>query len=194
MSEESSVTPAAPVEAPAAAPAAAPVAQAAAPAASVAPTEAPAEVVTLAPEKYEFATPEGVTLDSEVVTAFEGVARELDLPQDKAQSVIDKVAPIVAKRQAAAFEAVKTGWMNEAKSDAEIGGEAFEANLATSKLAMDNFFAPEFKQYLESTGIGNHPEMIRGLYKIGKTLQEDPGFRGRQGGGAPKSQAERLFG
>ena len=34
-------------------------------------------------------------LDPEVLTAFGEVAKELDLPQDAAQKVLDKVAPVL---------------------------------------------------------------------------------------------------
>lgn len=202
MNDAVSAPPAAPD--PAAAPApevvAAPVATPAAPdpvAAAPTPDAPPAEptapVAPVAPEHYEFAVPEGVTLDAEVMTAFEGVARELDLPKGKAQSVIDKVAPVIAARQTAAFEAVKTDWGNQAKADKEFGGGALDANLATAKLALDEHFSPEFKNYLETTGLGNHPEMIRGLYRIGKTLAQDGAVRGRQASHSDASAAQRLF-
>ena len=53
-----------------------------------------------APEKYEdFKAPEGTTLDAEVVKTFSEVAKSLNLPQAKAQEVIDKLAPKLAERQ-----------------------------------------------------------------------------------------------
>ena len=39
-----------------------------------------------APEKYDFAMPEGFELNQEVAGEFEAYARELNLPQDKAQA------------------------------------------------------------------------------------------------------------
>lgn len=185
--------------APAATPSPAPTAPApsAAPAANAEPAAPdatkPAAPVNAAPEKYEFNAPEGVQLDGEVMSAFEGVARDLGLPQDKAQSVIDKVAPVLAARQTAAFEAVKTEWGNAAKADTEIGGEAFDANLAIAKQGMDALFTPEFTQFLNSTGLGNHPEMIRGCYRYGKTLAQDPGVQGRHSNGKPQDPAKRMY-
>lgn len=161
------------------------------PVAPVAPVD-PVKAEPAAPENYEFVSPEGLTLDTEVISAFEGVARDLDLPKDKAQSVIDRVAPVIAARQTAAFEATKTEWGNQAKADKEFGGDAFTENLAVAKLAMDEHFAPDFKAFLESTGLGNHPEMIRGLYRIGKTLSQDGAIRGRQAAGQT-DPAKRLF-
>ena len=64
-----------------------------------------------APEKYEeFKAPEGVALDAEVVKVYSEVAKELNLSQDKAQSVIDKLTPILAQRQAQQYQEAKKKW------------------------------------------------------------------------------------
>ena len=68
------------------------------------------EVPKGAPETYEFntkITDESAELDPEVVTAFGEVAKELDLPQDAAQKVLDKVAPVIQAKQAKVLEQVK---------------------------------------------------------------------------------------
>ena len=73
-----------------------------------------------APESYEFNTQVADApdeLDPEVVNAFGDVAKELNLPQDAAQKVLDKVAPVLQRRQAEAVEEAKTEWANEAKAD-----------------------------------------------------------------------------
>jgi len=191
-SAEPVATPAPGAPAPGAAPAPAPAAQGTPPAAPAAGESKP-PVAEGAPEKYEFNAPEGTQFDTEVLTAFETAARDLNLPQDKAQSVIDKVAPVMAARQNAAFEAVKTEWGNASKADKEFGGENLDANLAIAKQGMESLFTPEFKQFLESTGLGNHPEMIRGMYRYGKTLAQDSGVRGQQSAGGEQSQAKRLY-
>lgn len=60
----------------------------------------------------------------------------------------------------------KTKWAEAAKVDKEYGGEKFEANLAGAKEAMTTFFAPDFIKFLDESGLGSHPEMIRGLHRI----------------------------
>ena len=67
-----------------------------------------------APEKYEdFKAPQGVSLDADVVKGFSEVAKELNLPQDKAQAVIDKVTPILAQKQADQIRANQQGLARE---------------------------------------------------------------------------------
>lgn len=60
-----------------------------------------------APERYEFTAPEGSELDAAVTDAFAGVAKELNLTQEAAQKVVDKMAPLMAQRQAEQVQAVQ---------------------------------------------------------------------------------------
>ena len=54
-----------------------------------------------APEAYEFKAPEGREYDADFLTTFTEVAKELDLPQDKAQVVLDKLSEKAQERQSA---------------------------------------------------------------------------------------------
>ena len=129
-----------------------------------------------APENYEFNTKVADApdeLDPEVVTAFGDVAKELDLSQDAAQKVLDKVAPVLQRRQAQAVEEVKEEWASDSKSDQEFGGESLDANLTVAKSALDTFGTDALKSLLSESGLGNHPEIIRFMYRAGKAISED---------------------
>ena len=129
-----------------------------------------------APETYEFntkITDESAELDPEVVTAFGEVAKELDLPQDAAQKVLDKVAPVIQAKQAKVLEQVKTDWANDSQADKEFGGENLAENLEIAKKSLDAFGSDTLKSLLHETGFGNHPEIIRFMYRAGKAISED---------------------
>ena len=129
-----------------------------------------------APETYEFntkITDESSELDPEVVTAFGEVAKDLDLPQDAAQKVLDKMAPVIQAKQAKVLEQVKTDWANDSQADKEFGGENLAENLNVAKQALDAFGSDSLKSLLHETGFGNHPEIIRFMYKAGKAISED---------------------
>jgi len=129
-----------------------------------------------APEKYEFdiqVADAPAKLDPEVVTAFGEVAKDLDLSQEAAQKVLAKVAPVVQERQAKAIEQAKADWANQSQSDKEFGGENLSANLQVAKAALDAFGSDSLKSLLAETGFGNHPEIIRFMYKAGKAISED---------------------
>ena len=144
-----------------------------------------------APEKYEFKAAEGATLDGAVIGAFSEVAKDLNLTQDAAQKVLDKMAPVLAARQVEQIEAVQTGWAESAKVDKEFGGDKLQENLGTAKQALEKFGSPELRTLLNDSGMGNHPEVIRAFYRIGKAMSEDSIVTGRTP--SMKSAADVLY-
>ena len=61
-------------------------------------------------------------------------------------------------------------WANAAHSDPELGGRA----LAAARQAVERFGGARLKQALEETGLGNHPEVIRAFYRIGRAMPPEP--------------------
>jgi len=144
------------------------------------------------PIAYEFKSPEGVDLDTASVDEFKAIAAELKLPADAAQKVVD----LAIKREQARAEAFADqvqAWGDEVKADKEIGGAKLDENLATARKAVDQFGTPELKSLLNSTGMGNHPEVVRMMVKIGKAISEDKIVRGGEAGKA-KDAAQVLYG
>jgi hypothetical protein len=74
------------------------------------------------------------------------------------------------KTYEAAREAQRDAWADAAQSDPEIGGAAFQRELDYAHQALKVYGTPELHEALESTGLGNHPELIRLLSKIGRSL------------------------
>lgn len=152
-------------------------------------TEAKAEG---APESYEFKVPEGVAFDEAGLEAFGKFAKEADLPQDKAQALLEKLAPAMQERAQAAIESTKAQWSESSRTDKEFGGDKLTENLAVAKRALDTFGSPELRALLNESGLGNHPEIIRAFYRAGKAISEDRVVNGA-GGEAPVDPAKRLF-
>lgn len=147
--------------------------------------EAPAEDKPNAPETYEFKAPEGRAFDSEVIAEYSKVAKELNLSQEAAQRVLDAVGPKLAERQAAQIEAVRTGWADSSKADREFGGERLSENLSVAKKALDAFGTTELRSLLNESGLGNHPEVIRFMFRAGKAISEDSMVTGSKGEAKP---------
>lgn len=146
-----------------------------------------------APESYEFKAEEGQAFDDQVIGAFSEVAKELNLSQDAAQKVLDKMAPVIASRQAEQISAAQAAWTESAKTDKEYGGEKLTENLAVAKQALDQFGTPELRTLLNESGLGNHPEVIRVFYRAGKAISQD-GFVSGAGGGSSQPDARKLYG
>ncbi|HBQ5860071.1 peptidase [Klebsiella quasipneumoniae] len=148
-----------------------------------------------APEKYEFTAAEGVDLDTEALKDFEPVARELNLTNEQAQKLVDAYPKILAgvqQRQAEAWQAQTEEWAATVKADKEIGGDKLTANLGVAQRALDTFGTPELKEYLNGTGLGNHPELVKAFVKVGKAMSEDGVVTGKESG--QRSAAEVLYG
>lgn len=129
-----------------------------------------------APEKYEFQAAEGVELDTEALKDFEPVARDLNLTNEQAQKLVDAYPKILAgvqQRQAEAWQKQTEGWAETVKADKEIGGDKLTANLSAAQRALEQFGDPELKEYLDSTGLGNHPALVKAFIKVGKAMSED---------------------
>ncbi|HCQ7173416.1 TPA: peptidase [Enterobacter cloacae] len=148
-----------------------------------------------APEKYEFKAGEGVELDTEALKDFEPVARDLNLTNEQAQKLVDAYPKILAgvqQRQAEAWQKQTEGWAETVKADKEIGGDKLTANLSAAQRALDQFGTPELKEYLNDTGLGNHPDLVKTFVKIGKAMSEDGMVDGSNQG--QRSAAEVLYG
>ena len=164
-------------------------------------TETPSEPKG-APEAYEFKSPEGLPegteIDTQVLDSYSEVARELDLPQDKAQMMLDKVMPTLHRRGLEEQERQSNVWVKEAKADPDFGGDKLEENLGVAKKAIDQFGSDGLRDLLDSSmGLGNHPEMVRFMVKVGRALSEDR-FVGENQGQAVDpnddvAQARKLY-
>lgn len=148
-----------------------------------------------APEKYEFQAAEGVELDTEALKEFEPVARDLNLTNEQAQKLVDAYPKILAgvqQRQAEAWQQTTEQWAADVKADKEIGGDKLTSNLSAAQRALDQFGTPELKEYLNTTGLGNHPDLVKTFVKIGKAMSEDGMVTG--GNDGQRSAAEVLYG
>lgn len=149
-----------------------------------------------APEKYEFKPAEGQELDTAALEQFEPIARELNLTNEQAQKMVDlygtKIMPMVQKQQAEAWQKQTEGWAETVKADKEIGGDKLTANLSAAQRALDQFGTPDLKEYLNATGLGNHPDLVKTFVKIGKAMSEDGMVDGSNQG--QRSAAEVLYG
>ena len=155
-----------------------------------------------APETYEFkdpkGLPEGQKIDGQVLDAYSEAARELNLPQDKAQEMLDKVMPTLHRRGLEEQERQRNEWAEQARKETEFGGDALEENLGIAKKAVTEFGSDGLRDLLESQmGLGNHPEVIRFMVKVGRALSEDRFVGSNQGQAVDPNddvaQARKLY-
>lgn len=147
-----------------------------------------------APEAYaDFTAPEGVELDADTLASFKDAAKELNLPQAKAQQLVDMAAGLVQKQAEASNAAgeqfiakireenagvfalpdVAEAWRTASTTDPEFGGAKLTESLRIASAARDQFASPTLRELLTKSKLGDNPEMIRLFVKVGQAISED---------------------
>lgn len=144
------------------------------------------------PETYDLQMPEGIELDKAAADEFTAIAKELKLDQTAAQKLADIGAKMAQRQHEAHAKLVET-WTEQVKTDKELGGDKLDENLGIARKAIDTFGSPELKELLNSTGLGNHPEVVKLAFKVGKAISEDRFVTGKPPGNASNDPAKKLF-
>lgn len=139
------------------------------------------------PEAYDFTPPEGFEVSEEVqskLDAFADEAKALGLTQEQYQKIVEyDIQRGLQAQEAMAGQYTQRieGWAETVKADPELGGEKLQENLSVAKQAIEAFGSPELRKLVsapspenpEGLGLGNHPEFIRFMYRVGKSIGED---------------------
>lgn len=164
------------------------------------------EAKVVVPDKYELKLPAKSVLPQPVLERTAATARELGLSNEAAQKMLDFVHQEATSSLNAVLEAARPGgaaWEKQlddfeakVKADAEIGGAKLKESVLLAKRVVDTFFSKEIKEFLHETGLGSHPELLRGLVKIGRGMAEDKFIvgHGDGAGGGSQSIEDRWYG
>lgn len=147
--------------------------------------------------KYTLTMPDGVEVDQELLDAMGSDFKELGLTTRQAQQLADKFIETQARRGAAQAENWANrvqGWADEARRDRDIGGHKWQGTVSSAQRALSTLGTPALREYLNASGGGNHPELIRIFAKVGSMIREDnPPTGGADGGGRKAETAHLLF-
>ncbi len=134
------------------------------------------------PDKYDFKgikTIGDLPIDQDKVKPTSEFFHKLGLNPRQARGLLEYYGNLVgtatASEKAKHAEAITTGTtalQNE-------WGDKFEPNLNIAKSVIKKF-GPEIVPFLEESGLGNHPAMVKMLHSIGTAMLEDT----HRGGGA----------
>ena len=159
----------------------------------------PAKTGQTAPEDITLKLPDGFQSGPEV-EQFKGWAKEAGLKSEQAQRVFDlHLQSQRAQLQAIADQQAQQhkAWTEALPKDKEFGGAQYEQNRLIAQKAVTQFGSPELVKFLNESGLGNHPEVVRAFWKVGKALAEDrpseAGNGASRGGGTDKEAALRAM-
>lgn len=150
--------------------------------------------------------PEGMTVDKAALEAVAPLAKKLNLSNEGMSELAgvyaEKVIPQVVQQVTEGIErdiaATAADWANQSqelvKTDGAFGGKPMNEVQSISAKAIDRFGGTEFREYLGSTGLGNHPAMVKFAYLVGQAISEDSSFERGDQTPKPKSRAEKFYG
>lgn len=128
------------------------------------------------PEDYGFTKPdnlpEGVVWDDERMAAYAKVFHANGIPKAAAHAIVQAHTESVIQEAAADEKAQKEFLEASTVAIKKEWGKDFEANLAQSEAIIEKLFGSEFKSLLKSTGLGNHPAVVRGMFKASQMIGE----------------------
>lgn len=154
------------------------------------------KVANGAPEKYEFANPEGMSYDDEALGKFDEAFRVLNLSNDKANSLIATVRAAEKAAEQRRILSVRQEWEDAFHKDPEIGGAKADETLSFAvkgRDAVPEGIKESLGHLLDDTGFGSHPDIIRLFSWVGR-ITSDGNMVGGRSGSAPKTIGERLYG
>lgn len=152
-------------------------------------------VAEKAPDKYsDYKLPEGMKLDMAMAEKANGVFKELNLSQAKADRLVGLQAEFAKKLKEDSDNAYKAQ-VNEwkAASGKLLEGPDKEKKMQMISKAREAFATPELTKFFGDYGFGDHPEVVKFFLKVGEKLMEDRGFGGAGSGAGEKSAGDILF-
>lgn len=134
------------------------------------------------PSKYNVPMPEDLPEpllpDEQVMEGFKKTAYEVGLSETQAA----KLSEWYFQQQAGKFGEFQE--MAQQKQQAAIGelrnewGQAFEEKARVAQRAAHVLGGDEFKSYLEQSGLGNDPKLVKVFAKVGEMMVEDNKLEG----------------
>jgi hypothetical protein len=136
------------------------------------------------PEKSEeYALPDKV--NDQFKGWYTESAHKLGLTQDQARGLAESYLELENAQVAdhnANIEAQQAEWAESLKTEF---GNAFDQRVGAAQKAVEAFGGAELKEAMDSTGLGNHPAMVKAFAQIGKEMLES---------GLTQSEASATFG
>lgn len=150
------------------------------------------------PEKYaDFTVPEGFTLNKEAVEAALPVFKELGLTQEQAQKLVDIQTAreaTLSKSNQGDYASMRKDWRDEVLADNTLsaGGKVKPEVLQTIGRAIDGLgdakLAGEFRQVMDTTGVGDNPAFVRTIFKLSQQVTEGRPVQGK----GPSSEGQKA--
>jgi hypothetical protein len=125
---------------------------------------------------FELKLPENSLLDQTKVDEVLAYAKAKGLNNEQAQDLLnreDATLKTFIANQNETLAKVSQEWKQQAMTDKEIGGPDFNKNVEMAHRAIKQYGNETLINYLNESGLGNHPDVVRMFMRIGKAMADD---------------------
>lgn len=160
------------------------------------PPKEPAKAEPVAIDTTKFKLGDDFEISEDHMKGYAEVLKDLGMNQEQGQKLLDfytKVATDASERASKLWDSTNDEWQEQVKADKEIGGDNLLKVKQTVSKAFETFGDPGVREALDMTGAGNHPAIVRTLYRMAQKLTEG-GFVQGAPAAKPRTAAEILYG
>lgn len=148
-------------------------------------------------DDYEFerpaALPKGIDYDEATEKSFREWAHINGLNKKQAKNLYDGYVKSQVER-AAEYEKYQTQAQSQARDSLQREyGAQYDAKMARAKAALGKYADPDYFKFLNESGQGNDPRMIRAWIKIGEEMAGDERLKGAAAPSAAPADLDRAI-
>lgn len=125
------------------------------------------------PEGYDISEIVPETYSQDVIEQFKQKAHEAGMTPDGVKKMAQWYKELEIQQQEAIVKSRREQderHLLELKRDF---GVKFDEEVQNARKALDAYTDKAFRQYMDNTGLGNHPALVKAFAKIGRELSED---------------------
>lgn len=132
-----------------------------------------------APEHYVLKNANGEDVEPQELEMMSRMFKDVNLSQEQAQklySAYEKEQGSFIEQSQKEFNKMRDDWFNQTISDPQIGGQNIGQTKLCIKRVMQQCGNKELSDFLNKTGLGFNPAMVRFMIKVGELLGNDNHF------------------
>ncbi len=125
------------------------------------------------PDKYDLSGIVPDTYNQDVLEQFKQKAHETGMSQEGVRKMAEWYKEVEIKQHEAINKARAIQDDQHIMTLKTELGANFDAEVKNARKALDAYTDKAFKQYMDESGLGNHPALVKAFAKIGRELSED---------------------
>lgn len=125
------------------------------------------------PEDYEYDDKQIAADMKQALNAWKVKAKEFGMTKEQFKLLTDYQFQTMTSLRQSQKQARDAEFQRGADELKKEWGNSFDANLTAAKKTMKQLFSASFGEFLDVSGLGNHPEMARAMVRLAAAVSED---------------------